>query len=45
MRKPFDALIEGLELCNSRGDWTSVALFLEGVATLEPDLYRFFLAA
>jgi len=35
MRKPFDVLIEGLDLSKSRGDSTPIELFLEGVRAWE----------
>ena len=35
MRKPFDVLVEGLLLKNSRGDKTAIELFIVGVRSWE----------
>jgi hypothetical protein len=40
MRKPFDVLAEGLVSEKSRGDWTSIELFLAGIRGWELGLRR-----
>ncbi len=40
MRKPFDAIVEGLFLKNSRADKTAIELFLAGVRGWETGLRR-----
>jgi hypothetical protein len=40
MRKPFDALVEGLISKNSRGDRTPIELFLVGVRGCDAGLRR-----
>ncbi|GIK15156.1 MAG: hypothetical protein BroJett003_01200 [Planctomycetota bacterium] len=37
-RKPFDVLIEGLDLSKSRGDSTPVELFVQGIRAWEPGI-------
>lgn len=36
VNKPFDVLIEGLEMSQTRGDWTPVELFLAGIRVFDP---------
>jgi hypothetical protein len=38
MRKPFDLIAEGLVSTETRGDWTRLELFAEGVAGLDASL-------
>ena len=40
IRKPFDAIAEGLIRKNSRGDWTPLELFVAGVQTWQARLHR-----
>ncbi len=37
-KKPFDMLVEGLELSKSLGDSTPIELFLEGVRVWKPGI-------
>ncbi len=49
MRKPFDALAEGLSVQSGRSSWTTeelsrrIELFVEGVATLDPHIKQMLL--
>ena len=45
MRKPFDVLAEGLISRKSRGDWTSIELFVRGVQSFDGGIVRLLLAA